>query len=124
MTAKTAPHVLSEGVEDHTRAFLAVQTGCDHRCTFCVIPFGRGPSRSVPMEEIASAARRLADKGFREIVLTGVDLTSYGADLCGDPSTRRTRQIHLARGAKPRTAAALLDRLHRSGRRSHRRFRP
>ncbi|WGJ16567.1 tRNA (N(6)-L-threonylcarbamoyladenosine(37)-C(2))-methylthiotransferase MtaB [Methylocapsa sp. D3K7] len=86
MTAKTAPHVLSEGVEDHTRAFLAVQTGCDHRCTFCVIPFGRGPSRSVPMEDIASAARRLADKGFCEIVLTGVDLTSYGTDLCGAPS--------------------------------------
>ena len=86
MTAKTAPHVLSEGVEDHTRAFLAVQTGCDHRCTFCVIPFGRGPSRSVPMEDITVAARRLSDKGFREIVLTGVDLTSYGADLCGTPS--------------------------------------
>lgn len=86
MSAKTAPHVLSEGVEDHTRAFLAVQTGCDHRCTFCVIPFGRGPSRSVPMEDITSAARRLTAKGFREIVLTGVDLTSYGADLCGGPS--------------------------------------
>jgi threonylcarbamoyladenosine tRNA methylthiotransferase MtaB len=86
MTAKTAPHVLSEGVEDHTRAFLAVQTGCDHRCTFCIIPFGRGPSRSVPMDDITSAARRLTAKGFREIVLTGVDLTSYGADLCGTPS--------------------------------------
>ncbi len=86
MTAKTAPHVLSEGIEDHTRAFLAVQTGCDHRCTFCVIPFGRGPSRSVPMEDITVAACRLSDKGFREIVLTGVDLTSYGADLCDTPS--------------------------------------
>ena len=86
MTAKTGPHVLSEGVEDHTRAFLAVQTGCDHRCTFCIIPFGRGPSRSVPMDDITSAARRLTAKGFREIVLTGVDLTSYGADLDGIPS--------------------------------------
>ena len=83
MSAKTAPHILSEGVEDHTRAFLAVQTGCDHRCTFCVIPFGRGPSRSMPMAEVFGAACRLADEGFREIVLTGVDLTSYGADLCG-----------------------------------------
>jgi threonylcarbamoyladenosine tRNA methylthiotransferase MtaB len=86
MPAKAAPHVLSEGVEDHTRAFLAVQTGCDHRCTFCIIPFGRGPSRSVPMDDITRAAHRLTAKGFREIVLTGVDLTSYGADLCGTPS--------------------------------------
>jgi threonylcarbamoyladenosine tRNA methylthiotransferase MtaB len=86
MTAKTGPHVLSEGVEDHTRAFLAVQTGCDHRCTFCIIPFGRGRSRSVPMDDITNAARRLTANGFREIVLTGVDLTSYGADLGGTPS--------------------------------------
>jgi threonylcarbamoyladenosine tRNA methylthiotransferase MtaB len=86
MSARAAPHVLSEGVEDHTRAFLAVQTGCDHRCTFCIIPFGRGPSRSVPMDDVLHAARRLSDKGFREIVLTGVDLTSYGADLDGAPA--------------------------------------
>lgn len=86
MAAKTAPTILTEGIEDHTRAFLAVQTGCDHRCTFCVIPFGRGPSRSVPMEEVIRAACRLTAKGFREIVLTGVDLTSYGADLCGTPA--------------------------------------
>ncbi len=86
MSAKTAPHVLSEGIEDHTRAFLAVQTGCDHRCTFCVIPFGRGPSRSVPMDEVLHASRRLTEAGFREIVLTGVDLTSYGADLGGAPA--------------------------------------
>lgn len=86
MKTKTAPPVLSEGVEDHTRAFLAVQTGCDHRCTFCVIPFGRGPSRSVPRSVVVRAACRLADAGFREIVLTGVDLTSYGTDLCGAPA--------------------------------------
>jgi threonylcarbamoyladenosine tRNA methylthiotransferase MtaB len=85
MVAKAAPTILSEGVEDRTRAFLAVQTGCDHRCTFCVIPFGRGPSRSVPMEDVTRAARRLTEKGYREIVLTGVDLTSYGADLSGAP---------------------------------------
>ncbi|HEV7911964.1 MAG TPA: tRNA (N(6)-L-threonylcarbamoyladenosine(37)-C(2))-methylthiotransferase MtaB [Methylocella sp.] len=86
MAAKAAPTILSEGVEDRTRAFLAVQTGCDHRCSFCVIPFGRGPSRSVPPGEIFRAAQRLTSKGFREIVLTGVDLTSYGADLCGAPA--------------------------------------
>ena len=79
------PPVLNEGLEDHTRAFLAVQTGCDHRCTFCIIPFGRGPSRSVPMDQILAAASRLTDKGFKEIVLTGVDLTSYGADLPEKP---------------------------------------
>ncbi|MGB6177637.1 MAG: MiaB/RimO family radical SAM methylthiotransferase, partial [Methylocella sp.] len=86
MAAKAAPTILNEGIEDHTRAFLAVQTGCDHRCTFCVIPFGRGPSRSVPLEEITRAACRLVGNGFREIVLTGVDLTSYGTDLCGAPA--------------------------------------
>jgi threonylcarbamoyladenosine tRNA methylthiotransferase MtaB len=86
MAAKAPPTILSEGIEDHTRAFLAVQTGCDHRCTFCVIPFGRGPSRSVPPAEVTRAARRLSDKGFREIVLTGVDLTSYGADLGDAPA--------------------------------------
>jgi threonylcarbamoyladenosine tRNA methylthiotransferase MtaB len=72
---------LEEGFEDHTRAFLAVQNGCDHRCTFCAIPFGRGVSRSAPLEDVAAAAARLAGRGFHEIVLTGVDLTSYGTDL-------------------------------------------
>jgi threonylcarbamoyladenosine tRNA methylthiotransferase MtaB len=85
MAAKAAPPILSEGIEDRTRAFLAVQTGCDHRCTFCVIPFGRGPSRSVSMDEVLRAACRLVGNGLREIVLTGVDLTSYGIDLCGAP---------------------------------------
>lgn len=79
----------SEGIEDHTRAFLAVQTGCDHRCTFCIIPFGRGPSRSVPLGEVCRAARRLLSQGFREIVLTGVDLTSYGTDLYAAPALGR-----------------------------------
>jgi len=69
-----------------TRAFLQVQNGCDHRCTFCVIPYGRGNSRSVPLGAVVSEARRLVEKGFPEIVLTGVDLTSYGADLPGKPS--------------------------------------
>jgi threonylcarbamoyladenosine tRNA methylthiotransferase MtaB len=75
-----------EGVEDHSRAFLAVQTGCDHRCSFCIIPFGRGASRSMPLPQLLEAAQRCVDKGFQEIVLTGVDLTSYGKDLPGIPS--------------------------------------
>lgn len=72
--------------EGQTRAFLQVQNGCDHRCTFCVIPYGRGNSRSVPLGAVVQEARRLVEKGFAEIVLTGVDLTSYGADLPGTPN--------------------------------------
>jgi threonylcarbamoyladenosine tRNA methylthiotransferase MtaB len=100
MAAKAAPTILSEGIEDRTRAFLAVQTGCDHRCSFCVIPFGRGPSRSVPLDDVTRAAHRLAGNGFREIVLTGVDLTSYGADLCGAPALGRLVKaiLHVAPG--------------------------
>ena len=72
-------------VEGHTRAFLQVQNGCDHRCTFCIIPFGRGNSRSLAVDEAVAQARRLAENGYREIVLTGVDITSYGIDLAGSP---------------------------------------
>lgn len=86
MREKTPPPAATSGIEGHTRAFLAVQTGCDHRCSFCIIPLGRGPSRSVPLAEVLDAACRLADQGYREIVLTGVDLTSYGLDLDGEPS--------------------------------------
>lgn len=89
MAEARGPQLLGEGVEDHTRAFLPVQTGCDHRCTFCIIPFGRGRSRSAPMRGVVGAARELAGKGFREIVLTGVDLTSYGLDLDGEPGLGR-----------------------------------
>ena len=67
----------------HTRAFVTVQLGCDHRCTFCVIPYGRGPSRSLPVAEVVDRIARLAGSGAREVVLTGVDLTSYGPDLDG-----------------------------------------
>ena len=69
------------GIEDHSRAFLAIQTGCDHRCSFCIIPFGRGASRSMPLPQLQDAVADCLAKGFREIVLTGVDLTSYGQDL-------------------------------------------
>jgi len=74
------------GSEGRSPAYLQVQQGCDHRCTFCVIPYGRGPSRSVPIEAIADQARRLAAAGCPEIVLTGVDLTAYGVDLPGRPT--------------------------------------
>jgi threonylcarbamoyladenosine tRNA methylthiotransferase MtaB len=83
--AETAPQMVDH-FDGKTRAFLQVQNGCDHRCTFCIIPFGRGNSRSVPLGAVVAEARRLVEKGFPEIVLTGVDLTSYGADLPGQPS--------------------------------------
>jgi threonylcarbamoyladenosine tRNA methylthiotransferase MtaB len=82
---ETAPQMVDH-FEGRTRAFLQVQNGCDHRCTFCIIPYGRGNSRSVPMGAVVEEARRLTENGFAEIVLTGVDLTSYGADLPGGPS--------------------------------------
>ncbi|MBO6639698.1 MAG: tRNA (N(6)-L-threonylcarbamoyladenosine(37)-C(2))-methylthiotransferase MtaB [Roseitalea sp.] len=82
---ETAAHMV-ESIEGRTRAFVQVQNGCDHRCTFCIIPYGRGHSRSVPMGAVVDQVRRLVDNGYREVVLTGVDLTSYGPDLPGSPS--------------------------------------
>ena len=79
---ETAAHLI-DGLEGRSRAFVQVQNGCDHRCTFCIIPFGRGNSRSVPMGEAVAQVRRLCARGYREIVLTGVDLTSYGGNLPG-----------------------------------------
>ncbi len=81
---ETAGHLL-QGFEGHSRAFLQVQNGCDHRCTFCIIPYGRGNSRSVPMGVIVDQVRLLVEQGYNEVVLTGVDVTSYGADLPGTP---------------------------------------
>ena len=82
---ETAGHMI-EGLEGHTRAFIQVQNGCDHRCTFCIIPYGRGNSRSVPMGEVVDQVKLLVMNGYREVVLTGVDITSYGPDLPGGPS--------------------------------------
>jgi threonylcarbamoyladenosine tRNA methylthiotransferase MtaB len=82
---ETAGHLIA-GFGSRTRAYVQVQNGCDHRCTFCIIPFGRGPSRSVPAGEIVAHVRRVVASGCREVVLTGVDITSYGADLPGTPS--------------------------------------
>ena len=77
-----APHMI-DGFDSQTRAYVQIQNGCDHRCTFCVIPFGRGPSRSVPAGDVVTQVRHLVEKGHAEIVLTGVDITSYGRDLPG-----------------------------------------
>ncbi|HVM78254.1 MAG TPA: tRNA (N(6)-L-threonylcarbamoyladenosine(37)-C(2))-methylthiotransferase MtaB [Stellaceae bacterium] len=82
---ETAAHLV-EGFEGRARAFVEVQQGCDHRCTFCVIPFGRGNNRSVPAGEVVAQTRALVERGYREIVLTGVDISGYGADLPGKPS--------------------------------------
>lgn len=82
---ETAGHLVA-GMDGHTRAFVEIQNGCDHRCTFCVIPYGRGPSRSVPMGAVVEQIRRLVETGHGEIVLTGVDITAYGADLPGKPT--------------------------------------
>jgi threonylcarbamoyladenosine tRNA methylthiotransferase MtaB len=81
---ETAPHLI-HAIEGRTRAFIQVQNGCNHRCTFCIIPYGRGNSRSVPADAVVEGVRRAVDQGRREVVLTGVDLTSYGADLPGSP---------------------------------------
>jgi threonylcarbamoyladenosine tRNA methylthiotransferase MtaB len=85
MAETRAPAPLIDGLGTRARAYVQVQNGCDHRCTFCIIPFGRGNSRSVPAEMVVEQIRRLTDKGFAEVVLTGVDLTSWGADLEGTP---------------------------------------
>lgn len=81
---ETAVHLI-DGMRYRTRAFIQVQNGCDHRCTFCIIPYGRGNSRSAPMGVVVDQVRTLVENGVREVVLTGVDLTSYGADLPGAP---------------------------------------
>ncbi|MDX2049611.1 MAG: tRNA (N(6)-L-threonylcarbamoyladenosine(37)-C(2))-methylthiotransferase MtaB [Rickettsiaceae bacterium] len=86
MTLKElAPHYVNHFTE-HSRAFLQVQNGCDHRCTFCIIPYARGNSRSVPIGQIVTQVRSLVANNYKEIVLTGVDVTSYGNDLPGKPS--------------------------------------
>jgi len=85
---ETAGHMV-DAIEGRARAFVQVQNGCDHRCTFCIIPYGRGNSRSVPMGAVVEQIRRLAENGYAEAVLSGVDMTSYGADLPGAPKLGR-----------------------------------
>jgi threonylcarbamoyladenosine tRNA methylthiotransferase MtaB len=81
---ETASHLI-DGFSERTRAYVQVQNGCDHRCTFCIIPYGRGNSRSAPAGDVVEQVRRLAANGVPEVVLTGVDLTSWGGDLPGRP---------------------------------------
>jgi len=85
---ETAAHLV-EGFGGRARAYVQIQNGCDHRCTFCIIPFGRGPSRSVPAGEVVAQVRLLVEKGYAEIVLTGVDITAYGKDLPGEMTLGR-----------------------------------
>ncbi len=82
---ETAGHLV-DGLKDRARAYVEVQNGCDHRCTFCIIPFGRGNSRSAAAGEVVEQIRRLTAQGYQEVVLTGVDVTSWGADLPGQPT--------------------------------------
>ena len=84
MAAREGATHLIEGIEGRARAFVQIQQGCDHRCTFCIIPFARGPNRSVPPAEVVAQIRRLTGNGYREVVLTGVDITDYGSDLDGE----------------------------------------
>ena len=91
---ETAGHLI-EGMDGRARAFVQVQNGCDHRCTFCIIPFGRGPSRSVPMGMVVEQVKKLVANGYREVVLTGVDITSYGPDLPGSPTLGKLTQAIL-----------------------------
>uniref|UniRef100_UPI001358ACFB radical SAM protein n=1 Tax=Geminicoccus flavidas TaxID=2506407 RepID=UPI001358ACFB len=86
MAVKAMAGHLVPGFDGRSRAFLQVQNGCDHRCTFCIIPYGRGPSRSVPVQDVVAQTRLLVEQGYRELVVTGVDITSYGKDL-GDAPT-------------------------------------
>lgn len=102
-----APVVSGAG---HARAFVAIQTGCDHRCTFCIIPFGRGNSRSAPVADVIAAIEQVVARGQREVVLTGVDLTSYGHDLPGTPTLGQlVERILLAVPALPRLRLSSLD---------------
>ena len=110
MAAKeTAPHLVTE-FAGRARAFVQVQQGCDHRCTFCIIPFGRGPNRSVPIGAIAEQVRTLVATGFREIVLTGVDIASYGPDLPGRPTLgQMARRLLAAVPELPRLRLSSID---------------
>ncbi|MCZ6605312.1 MAG: tRNA (N(6)-L-threonylcarbamoyladenosine(37)-C(2))-methylthiotransferase MtaB [Alphaproteobacteria bacterium] len=105
----TAPHLI-DGIEGRARAFVQVQNGCDHRCTFCIIPFGRGPSRSVPAATVTRQVRHLADNGCREVVISGVDIASYGGDLVGRPSLgTMLREVIAAVPDMPRIRLSSID---------------
>ena len=106
---ETAAHLVTE-FAGRARAFVQVQQGCDHRCTFCIIPFGRGPSRSVPVGAVVAQVRALVEAGLPEVVLTGVDIASYGPDLPGAPTPRPAGAAAAGAGAGAAAAPALLAR--------------
>ena len=106
---ETASHFIS-GFEERARSFVQVQQGCDHRCTFCIIPFGRGPSRSTPVGEIVHQVKALVKSGYKEVVLTGVDLTDYGKGLPGNPSLGNLcRRLLIQVPSLPRLRLSSLD---------------
>jgi len=106
---ETASHFIN-GFEERARAFVQVQQGCDHRCTFCIIPFGRGPSRSTPIGEIVHQVKALVERGYKEVVLTGVDLTDYGRGLPGNPSLGNLcRRLLIQVPSLPRLRLSSLD---------------
>ena len=106
---ETASHMV-DGFHGHTRGFLQIQQGCDHRCTFCIIPYGRGNNRSVPRDQIVQSARKLIDDGCAEIVLTGVDITSWGADIPGRPRLGQlVRHLLAALPGLPRLRLSSVD---------------
>ena len=115
MSVRETAHAFVDGFGSKARAYVEVQNGCDHRCTFCIIPYGRGPSRSVPAGEVVAQVRRLVEGGCAEVVLTGVDITDYGADLPGDMTSRQARAPYPAAGAGARAPAAVVDRPGRGG---------
>ncbi len=106
---ETAEHLV-EGFDGRARAFVQIQQGCDHRCTFCIIPFARGNNRSVPMGRIVQEVRGLATAGYSEVVLTGVDITGYGGDLPGTPTLgQMVRRLLMAVPELPRLRLSSLD---------------
>lgn len=106
---ETASHLV-EGLEGKARAFIQVQNGCNHRCTFCIIPYGRGNSRSVPMGEVVSQVKQLVANGYKEVVLTGVDISDYGSDLPGNPTLgQMMRRLLAAVPELPRLRVSSID---------------
>ena len=110
MTVRDQAPQLLAAFADRVRAFITVQNGCDHRCTFCIIPYGRGPSRSVPAGAVVDQVKRLVDEGVQEVVLTGVDVTSYGPDLPGEQTLGQlVERILKGVPALPRLRLSSLD---------------
>ncbi len=110
MNVKDIAGHLVDGFDGRARAFVQIQQGCDHRCTFCIIPFARGNSRSAPIGAIVEQTRNLLEHGYREIVLTGVDITSYGSDLPGQPSLgQMIRRLLQAVPELPRLRLSSID---------------